>query len=255
MRLKTGKTPARPGAVKLKFGTFFHAPELPTPPAVFGHYGVGPGLPWSMLANDVRSDCVFAGAAHETMVWTHRSGAGKPARFRDEDVLADYAAVTGFDPSDPSTDQGTDMVEAASYRRKVGVVDADGARHKIDSYVALRPGDLDQLALATYLMGATGIGIVFPDSAETQFDALEPWDVVPGSTESGGHYIPCVGRNSAGNFLVITWGRIHAVTPAFLKKYCDEAIAYVSLDPLKNNLSPEGFCADDLRRDLAALSK
>ena len=192
MNYKLGKTPARPNAVGLKFGAFFNAEKLPTPPAKFGHYGMGLGLSWGMLANDQYSNCVFAGAAHETMVWTHRSGTGQPVAFNDATVLADYAAVTGFDPAKPDTDQGTDMVDAASYRRKVGIADASGVRHKIDSYVALRSGDADQLALATYLMGATAIGLRFPESAEKQFDKSEPWDYVIGSPLQGGHYVPCL---------------------------------------------------------------
>ncbi|MDE2106686.1 MAG: hypothetical protein KGL39_56240 [Patescibacteria group bacterium] len=250
---KLGKLPARPGATSFKFSTFFNASALPTPPKSFGHYGAGQGLPWGMFANDRYGDCVWAGAAHETMIWGHEGGAA-PAQFRDDDVLADYAAVTGFDPRRPETDQGTDMTEAASYRRKVGVVDAAGVRHKIDSYVALRPGDVDQLALATYIMGAAAVGLRFPDSAMTQFDHHQPWTVVPGSPVNGGHYVPCVGVNSAGHLLVVTWGRIHAMTFDFYRTYSDEAMAYVSLEALRNNLSPEGFDADRLRSALATLS-
>src|ERR1035437_8471211 len=126
MKYKLGKTPARPNAVGLKFGMFFNAEKLPTPPAKFGHYGMGLGLSWGMLANDKFSNCVWAGGAHEHMVWTHRSGSGHPVAFRDQDVLGDYAAATGFDPAKPDTDQGTDMVEGADYRRTVGIIEASG---------------------------------------------------------------------------------------------------------------------------------
>jgi hypothetical protein len=259
VQYKLGKTAARPDAVKLKFGAFFDAAQLPTPPATFGHYGLGLGLSWKVLGNDKYSDCVFAGAAHETMMWTHRAGTGKPVDFSDADVLSDYSAVTGFNPANPSSDQGTDMTEAASYRRKVGVVDAVGVRHKIDSYVALRVGDTDQLALATYLFGAVGIGIRFPVSAMQRFNAGNPWDVLTlaqqrGDRIEGGHYIPCVGRNSDGNFLIVTWGRLQAMTPDFYRAFNDESLAYISLDPLKNNLSPEGFDLTSLRRSFTALT-
>lgn len=255
MTYRLGKTPARAGAVKLKLGVYLDAAKLPEPPATFGHYGVGVGLNFGMLANDKWSDCVFAGAAHETMVWTHRVGSGQPVAFTDQCVLADYALVTGFDPADPSTDDGTDMVDAADFRRRTGVVDAAGNRHKIDSYLALKVGDADQLALATYLFGAVGIGINFPVAAIAEFDAGAPWDVGQDNKTDGGHYVPCIGRNSDGNFLIVTWGRLHAMTPAFYEEFNDESLAYVSTDPLKNNLSPEGFGLDDLRRDLAAITK
>ncbi len=249
---KLGKAPARPGAVKFRFGAFFDPRKLPKPPARFGHYAVG--SPWGVLGNNDHSCCVFSGAAHEAMVWGHEAGGPSPL-FNDNGVLADYAAVTGFDPARPETDQGTDMQAAASYRRKVGIVDAAGGRHKIDSYVALRPGAASDLALATYLTGCAGVGLRFPSSAWTQFDDAEPWQVVPGSEFDGGHYVPCVGRNSNGDFLIVTWGRIHAMSPEFYEAFCDEAVAYVSLDILgARGVSPEGFAADDLRKYLGALA-
>lgn len=245
-----GKLPARPDAVSFKFGAIFNAEALPTPPAHFGHYNVPVG--WGELGNDKYSDCVFAGAAHETMVW--KNEAGESVAFTDQCVLFDYAAVTGWAPGIPGSDQGTDMAVAASYRRKTGIVDASGARHKVDSYLALRPGDVDQLALAVYLTGAVGVGIRFPASADEQFGAKDPWSPVAGSRLEGGHYVPCVGRNSAGNLLVVTWGRLHAMTPDFYREFCDEALAYVSLEAMKNDLTPEGFDAGQLQQRLAALA-
>lgn len=250
--LKLGKKPARPGAVQFRFGAFFNAEKLPTPPMAFGHvYGSEQQLPWGMLANDQWADCVFAGAAHETMIWTNE--AHGLAAFDDACVLSDYAAVTGFDPDDPSTDQGTDMQQAASYRRKTGILDAGGRRHKIDSYVGLIPGDANQLALAAYLLGAVGVGLRFPDSAMSQFEAREPWTIVDQQTPAGGHYVPCVGRNSHGHFLVITWGRLQAMTPEFYARYCDETVAYLSIEALSKNLSPEGFDAAQLSAALRSI--
>jgi hypothetical protein len=252
--MKLGKKPARPNAVKFKFGSFFHPKELPLPPPIFGHYGLGSGLHWGILGNNSYGDCVWAGAAHETQVWTHHSGKGMPVQFNDPVVLSDYTAVTGFDQSDPSTDEGTDMQEAASYRRKTGILDTHGQRHKVDSYLALRPGDVEQIELATFLLGAIGIGIRFPSTASTQFENHKPWDVDGHSDIDGGHYIACVGKNSDGHLLCVTWGRLHAMTPAFIEKYCDEAIAYVSFDQLDSRgFSPEGFDAETLKSNLVAL--
>ena len=247
---KLGKLAARPGAVSFKYGAIFNAAKLPTPPLRFGHFSAI--AEWGQFANDRYSDCVLAGAAHETMVWL--SEAGESAAFTDQCVLADYSTLTGFDPANPSSDQGTDMTAAASYRRKTGILDASGARHKVDAYVALRPGDIVELAQATFLFSAVGLGLEMPSSAEDQFDNGKPWSVVPGDTIEGGHYVPVIGRNSAGNFLVITWGRLHAATPEFVTKYMDEGIAYLSLEYLKNNLSPEGVALDELQRQLQQLA-
>lgn len=244
---KRGKLPARPDAVKLKFGAYFSASNLPAVPAVFGR----PWMvrQWGVLANDVFGDCVWAGAAHETMLL--RADAGYPAPpFMNSNVLADYSAVTGFDKSKPETDQGTDLQVAAAYRQKTGIMDAAGTRHTIDIYTALHVGDLSQIALAAYLFGAVGIGVNLPSSAEDQFNAAEPWHVVPGDTLTGGHYIPLVGRNSRGDFLVVTWGRLQAVEAAWLQANMDEGIAYVSPDRLNaQGVSPENYSAAQLADD------
>lgn len=251
MRYRLGKKPARKGAISFGLGQFIDRSEMPAVPRVIGHERIG--MPWQCFKNDAYSDCVFAGAAHEHMVWTHEGGA--TASFTDENVLADYAAVTGFDPSRPDSDQGTDMEVAASYRRRVGIIDGAGNRHKVDAYVAPRIGDADDLALLAYLTGAVGVGLELPNSAMDQFDAGQPWSVMSGGGTAGGHYITCIGRNSAGNFLVISWGKLHAMTPAFYARYSDESIGYLSLEILRDKLSPEGFDADTLRAQLAKLAK
>jgi hypothetical protein len=250
MSLKLGKKPAR-HAISFSFSTFFDASKLPTPPAVFGHYQAVHDF--GLLGNDEYGDCVFAGAAHETMIWS--IAGGKPqAQFTTANVLSDYSVVTGFKANDPSTDQGTDVQTAAAYRRKRGVVDAHGKRHVVDSYVALRPGNVEELVLAVYLLGAAGVGIQLPSQAMDAFDDGEVWAVPAQPDIVGGHYIPCVGRNSRGNLVLVTWGRLQAMTPAFYERFNDETVAYVSLEVLNaKNLSPEGFDADGLRKALAQL--
>lgn len=247
--MKLGKKPARPDAIQFKFKAYFDTPNLPTPPTAFGRYQAVQN--WGVLGNNDYGDCVWAGAAHETMLW--HSEVGAPVEFNDAAVLANYTAVTGFDPKNPDTDQGTDMQLAASYRRQTGLLDATGERHNISAYVATDPGNLDNLATACYLFGAVGVGIVFPISAMLQFNMRQPWDVVEGAREDGGHYVSCVGRNEAGNLLVVTWGKIQEMTPAFFTKYNDENVVYLSMDMIKNNVSPDNVDLESLQKDLAAL--
>jgi hypothetical protein len=249
---KLGKKPARRGAVKFKLAKYLVKAEMPTPPKVFGHQTlVGNG--WGILGNKDFGDCVWAGAAHETMLWNKE--ANKTVAFSDDSVLGDYSTVTGFKRNEPDTDQGTDMQVAASYRRKTGVLDAHGRRHKVRAYLALSPGNVDQLILAMYLFGAVGIGIKFPDSAMDQFIAGKPWDVKAGPPPTEGHYIPGVGRDAKGNIIVVTWGKLQLMTPRFYKKYCDEVVAYVSEEMLvpPTEVSLEGFNLKQLTTDLAAL--
>lgn len=246
--LKLGKAPARPGAVKFKMTDYLVPSELPTPPAEFGHDVVVPE--WQMLGNDQIGDCVIAGGLHETMLWR-----GNSARITTIDTAAaikNYSAITGYKPGDEDTDRGTDMAEAASYRRKTGLVDSKGRHHKIGAYLAIEPGNIEQHLLAIYLFGAVGIGIEFPNTAMTQFNNRQPWDVVPHARIEGGHYISGVARRG-GQFVVVTWGREQAMTDAFLTKYNDESYAYVSSEYLLHGKSPEGLNITQLKKDLASL--
>lgn len=247
--MKLGKKPAREGAIKLKFRRYANLSVLPTPPAEFGHDALVT-QPWGMLGNDNYGDCVWAGAAHETMLWN--ADASRIVQFTDAGVLSDYAAVTGFDPADPNTDQGTDMAAAAAYRRATGVIDAAGARHLVGAYLAITAGDLAELLTAAYVFGTVGIGITFPDSAMAQFNAGQPWDVVPGSTIEGGHYVPFLARR--GGFTVVdTWAQEQGMTDAFTAANNDESVVYFSQEFLTAGQSLEGFDTEQLNADLAAL--
>ncbi|GAC70741.1 hypothetical protein, partial [Gordonia soli] len=106
--------------------------------------------------------------------------------------------------------------------------------------------------VAAWLFGAVGIGLDLPTTAIEQFDARHVWDVSPGATSAGGHYVSLVARR--GFVEVVTWGRTHPVTPRFIQQYADEAIVYITPDRLTTTASPEGFAMSQLIDDLAQLN-
>jgi hypothetical protein len=248
---KLGKTPARPDAVKLKFSDFVAVPKRLPP--LKTRVGWPSRLPKTLgvLGNDNAGDCVWAGAAHETMLW-NELGSNTSVPFTDQAVLSDYTAVTGYDPADPNTDQGTDMQVAASYRRKTGIIDANGNRHKVAAYLGI--STVHELKYAIYLFNAVGIGIRFPASAMDQFNNGQPWTVVPSAPIEGGHYIPAVYADSSG-FQIITWGKKIRATTGFISTYMDEAIAYVSDEALHGGVSYDGFKRQDLLDALQQLPR
>jgi hypothetical protein len=254
MSLKLGKKAARPDAVKLALTDY--TGKLPEPPASFGwDYLVAPAS-WGMLGNDQAGDCVIAGGLHETLLW--RAAAKQATSLSTACAIKNYELITGYVPSDPSTDQGTDMQAAASYRRKTGLLDAAGHRHKIAAYAALAVGNLDQLAASAWIFGAVGVGIEVPAFVMDDFNAGKVWDVQRTNAKvEGGHYIPCVGRSANGNFRFVTWGSVVEVTPAFLKKYMDEAIVYLSEEMLGGGVGGTDLNGDNLAKlqgDLTAVT-
>jgi hypothetical protein len=238
MIYQTGKLPARPGSVSLKFSDAFNVAVLPTPPLIFGHASLV--RTWGMLGNDKYGDCVCAGACHETKLYGAEGGTY--IGFTTDDALRLYTQLTGFDPARLESDQGTDLQSAAAYRQKVGLLDARGIPHKIDAYAAVAKGNVEEHALAAYIFGAVGFGLALPSNAMNLFDAREPWDVATaGHATDNGHYVVITDRIANGNFIVITWGRAQEMTPAFLEAYNDESLVYLSREIIKNNVSPEGY--------------
>lgn len=246
-KFKLGLKPHRPGAVKMKFGDYL-TPALPKCPATFGHENLVKFF--HMLGNDRFGNCAWAGAAHEQYIWS--SMGSTRTHITTMDVLSDYSACTGFRIGDETTDQGTDMQMAASYRRKVGIRDINNIRHKITAYAEVKAGDLEQILTAAWLFGCCALGVTVGANQEEQFSLGRPWDGAPGSN-AGGHYVPLVGFRD-GLAWVVTWGELQPVTPDFIRANCDQAMAYLSPEMLKNGKSLEGFDLAALTADLSSLT-
>jgi hypothetical protein len=237
--LKLGKKPAEPRPTDFRFAELASEVALPDVPSRFGHGRAYSD--WLMLGNDQYGDCVWAGAAHEHMLFG-KTIHHEDVPFDDQCVLGDYSAVTGFNPADPSTDQGTNVHDALSYRRQTGIADSNGNRHLIGAYVALDPKNWEHLEQATYIFGAVGIGFEFPASAMDQFKNGKPWDVVAGSNIEGGHYVPVVGSvDSPNEATAITWGKRQVFTRAFYEQYNDESWVYITPEELQNGAGFHGF--------------
>jgi hypothetical protein len=256
--LKLGKKPASVDKRDLFFENYRTSAALPAHPQTFGHEELIT-TPWGMLGNGPDNsvvkgfqgagDCVFAGAAHETMLWKRETGL--PLAITGRNAIADYSAVTGYQLGNDATDTGTDVHQALDYRLKTGIADVTGTRHKIGAYVALDPGNLEHLLEALWLFGVVGIGFNFPDSAMDQFDAGEPWSVVQGARIDGGHYVPLVAMRA--NLVCVSWGKLQEMQMTFYQKYCDEAYAILSPEMLTGGKSLEGFDLAHLQSDLTAL--
>lgn len=245
---KLGKLPARHDRRDLVYASYA-ATTLHAPRTVKANLRAFSD--WGMLGNDSVGDCVLAGGDHETMLWDKLGG--KQVEFGPQDAIADYSAITGYDPNDPSTDRGTDVHNALNYRRKVGLRDAHGERHKLGGFVALEPGNTTHVREAVWLFAAVGIGFEVPGSAMQQFDDGKPWTVVPGQRIEGGHYVPVIGYGPRSLYCV-TWGRVQEMSWGFFEKYCDEAYALLSPEMLVGGRSVAGFSLRQLKADLAKLA-
>jgi hypothetical protein len=251
MKYKLGKKPFVPDARDLKLKDFLKITEIPKYPTKFGHEKLVPE--WYMLGNDKRGCCVPTSAAHETMLINKANG--RDVLFTEDCVTKDYSDVTGYVLGDDSTDNGTEMRAYMSYRRKVGILDGLGNRHKILAYLSVDPKDLHALYTAMYLFGTVSIGFEVPDYAIDQFDQGKPWSIISGKKYNtvGGHCVCPVAKRT--RIQTITWAKEQGMTGTFYKTFNDETWVYFTDEYFTNNLSPEHFDKQKLLDVLNALPK
>jgi hypothetical protein len=248
-RWQYGKTPAR-NLVKLQLKDYFRVDKMDPLPAEFGYEELMTA-PVGMNGNDSAGDCAEAGAEHEEMLWAAMAGQPIPP-FDQNTAFSDYSAITGFDPNDPNTDQGTDMMVMAKYRQDTGMIDGNGKRWKIDLYAALEPKDFEQMLYAIHYFGLVGIGLEMQKTTQDQFGDGQPWSVTSAAVE-GGHYIPGIAFRHQ-RLKVYTWGATEYVDEDYYTTFNDEALVYLSLDMLRaNQKTLLGLDFPALERDFVAV--
>ncbi len=125
--MKLGKLPRRHDPRTLKMARYL-APALPAPPA---HVDYTRGVAdWGMMLNDQLGDCTIAAVAHAIQAWTLNAGSG--ADVADSTVQLYYEKWDGYNPADPSSDQGGVELDVLNNWRQQGF-----AGHGLDAYVSI----------------------------------------------------------------------------------------------------------------------
>ena len=208
---------------------------------------------WGMLANDQWGDCVFAGNGHIVEQQT-ALGEGDETIVTDTEALAEYSAVTGFNPdagppgSNP-TDQGALVQDGLADLRKNGL-----AGQKIAAFARVTQGNQTEMKTALAELGCVSLGVNLPQSAMDQFNAGQPWTVSGDATILGGHCIIATGYD-AQYVYIVSWGKVVPAAWAWLAAYCEEAWAVVS--PMwagEGGKDPEGVDLSGLGAEFAALT-
>lgn len=182
---------------------------------------------WGELGNTSWGDCTCASDGHIAIQQT-AYGLGRADVVTNADALRAYAAISGFNPGDGPpgsnpTDRGATVLSALEYLRKTGM-----CGFKIVAHGSLDVKNLPAVKHAVEEFGALSIGIDLPKSAMAQFNAGQPWTVVPGGSPSdGGHCVMVAGFDSAWVY-VVTWGMVVPMSWGFWDAYVDEAYAVIS---------------------------
>jgi hypothetical protein len=243
-----GRLPNDPTKRRIRLTSFIDIAAPVNPPKVDWMSKV---TSWPMYDNDRYGDCVFAAIGHQVQAFT-TYGQGATIVLRSSDILNAYSDVTGFDPHDPNSDQGTIVQDALNYWRSTGV-----GGHQILAFAQVDHRNRAEVEAAIHVFGNLHVGINFPASAMSQFNMGNDWDVTrsDGGIE-GGHAVPVGAYDHDVNHLrLVTWAKDIKMTQAFWDKYVDEAWVVISpewLDATGHN--PEGIDLYGLGEELARLT-
>ena len=202
-RYKLGKLAPKPNLKTIPFHKFLATDAPPPPPEkVYWEYKL-PVNNLRMLGNDTVGDCTCACVGHMIMNMTAHTGSILIPT--DEEILAFYSAITGYDPSQTDsqgnnpTDTGAAITDVLARWQSDGIT-IGGQVHKILGWMQFDHTNREQMAQVIYLFGAADCGVVLPNSAMDQFNAGQDWDVVADDGgEDGGHCIPAFGQGGAGD--------------------------------------------------------
>ena len=196
------------------------APDLPAAPARYTAYADAVGR-WVLGENDRIGDCTCVGPANVILALT--TLAGRPNRLRDDTIVAFYSSVTGYVPSDPSTDGGA-MIEDVLAAWHARGINAD----KLDGYATVDIGNHEGVKQAIALLGPVDVGVNLPAG----WMQARIWDVSTAGDEiAGGHCVTAVGYDEHG-LQIVSWGELFVLSWAGWDAYVEEAHALLSKDAL-----------------------
>jgi hypothetical protein len=253
MSFKLGRKRPPNGRAKLRFADYIQ-PSLPPPPPSCDYTGPATAVLGQMFLNDQLGDCVIAAGAH--LVGLETSNAGDAFVYSDAQVLADYEAIGGYNPNDPSTDQGCDEQTAFQYWQRTGF--ADGTL--LDKYLGLDATNPTQIQQAMYLFENLFFGVELPDAWVTPFPSSSGfvWDTGTPNPNNG-HAFLGVGYNTQG-VQIDSWGLKGTVTWAAITTLCGpsgggQLYALLTPDqiPKATQRAPNGLDWATLQSDFDAL--
>lgn len=203
-----------------RLSRFLHAATAyPSSPASCDWSAPAMSVITNSLGNDSVGDCVLAEEGHFVAVAT--GNAGSLYAYTTQQVLAAYSAITGYNPADPATDQGTDPVADLNYWTQHAY--ADGTT--LAGWALVDAANPDEVKYAISTFGNLKMWFGIPDSIANNLGSLSPgfvWDVSAGAPDpNNGHCIGSCGYNpttiqavsvTAQGLLVMTWGMLGLVT-------------------------------------------
>jgi hypothetical protein len=178
------------------------------------------------------------------MLQAQAANAGHPAP-----LLTDGAVVALYDAINGGSDQGAMMIDALKQMRGAGL-----AGVRIGGFAVVDWRNRLEVEAVVNLTGSLYVGVDLPIAVQQQ----TVWDVGQGASFEpgswGGHAVIMLGYDRS-HVTFITWGQVKIATVEWFRTYTSEAWAiFDDLWLRDDGLTPSGFDAAALRRDVAALA-
>lgn len=204
------------------------------------------------LNNHIHGNCILAGMANLAMRVSQL--VGQPRIITGAEVDAAYTDLTGFDPNDPSTDNGAYPTDALTgWTRK----DIYGTRCR--AFCRVDWTNMEEVLLAAFLGGGLYACYNLPISAQNQVDAdgNPDWRIDPTRTEEenaprgwGGH---CIDNHAVRLRQGTTWGLNGHATEEWCQRYTSSLHMVLLRDwRMPNGRAPNGFAFEQLLSDARA---
>jgi hypothetical protein len=254
---KFGRTRPKYTPPLLRFGNYLKQ-NLPIPPDSVNY--IIPSVLSSLnmiLDNDKIGDCTAAGAMHIENTFRANANSGLPFATTQQ-AINFYSDSTGYNPDDPTTDQGGNEIDVLNYWRQYGLF-RDGTA-KISAYLSIDATNQTELKAAIWLAENLYFGVELPDAWLKNFPGNGfTWDVAGEPNPKHGHCFVGLGYDSKG-VIIDSWGYIGKVTWAAIAKYADlqeggQVFTVISQDIINKitGLAPTGLDYTQLVADIDSL--
>lgn len=217
-----GKAPAKPDDRDLKLKDILAAADVLLAehplPEEYDFDDKHPGIPTPTYLNPPQNNCVIAGRAHQTLRF-ELAEQKVLINITDEDVEREFKKQSPGDETDIDVRPSLELWRTRGW-------EAAGQNFKIKAYSKIDPIDPEEIKRMICINLGVGLGFDLPNSALTQFNNGQPWEVTKDKAANHGHYVYVPGYTKHGP-ICVTWGRKQQMSWEFVDKYCDEAWAII----------------------------
>jgi hypothetical protein len=224
------------------------------PPPPYVDYLSGMPDDLGVMNNDTLGCCTCAAIYHAIQVWTYNASDAMQTN-PDADVLTIYSQFCGYNPANPSSDQGgIEQIVLSDWVTK-GVPTITGSTNKLAAFIEVDPRNTDDIKRVIEACGVCYIGFQVPGNILPD-NAAPPavWTYDPTANQDIGGHAVILCAYDEDNVSFISWGLKYAMTWDFFTRYTDEAYGIVDADWVAaTGQSPLGMSIAAIETQMAAL--